>query len=175
MYPGAFARFGRICDLIVPVPPLNVIHADYPTRLANLGGLVLIDFLNLAPEVDGDPQEHVLRTIDAAAEFGTVAVLARVRNSRPPPHESRKRLLGRLGELQDQLRCVSLAVEGAGFRVVAFRSFVAAARLLNLTAVPVELFGHLPDARAEVAKRYAVTPEIDARITEFFGTDASDG
>lgn len=147
---------------------LQLIRADYPAKIGRIEGLVLLDFVGLAPEVHGDPNPEVLDTIDAAAMHERVALLARVRDTRPPPPESRSAMMDRLKSVQDKLACVAIALEGAGFRSVAFRSFISAARLIGVIKIPVEIRPTFAAAMADVVRWYPLDGTQRQTVEAFF-------
>lgn len=149
-------------------PELEILLPDPPARVAHLGSAVLIDVAGLMPEVHGDPNHEILAAIDAAAETGEIAMFCRVRNSRPPPPGTREQLLSRMTELHEQVRCVVFSLEDAGFRGVAFRSFISAARLLHVVKLPIEVFGDLDRARVAFTERARPSPSHLASIDQFF-------
>jgi hypothetical protein len=151
---------------------IELLRPEYPARIGRIDGLVLIDFVGLLPEVHGDPNEDVLNAVDAAAQYDRVALLIRVRDSRPPPAESRAKIFERLQEIQDKLACVAIALEGAGFRAVAFRSFVSAARLVGVVRVPVEIRSDIEAATALLEDNYVLDTAQRESITEFFAAAA---
>lgn len=91
--------------MAAPSHALEIVSNDYPARMARAGNLVLIDFLDLVPEVHGDPHSLLVGQIEEALRYGSVAIFARLRNSRPPPSESRSDLTHEhhqaLGEFYD--------------------------------------------------------------------------
>lgn len=152
---------------------LEILRPDYPARLAHLAGMVLVDFVDLAPEIHGDPNSDVLRALDLADAWPQVGVIARTRDSRPPPPESRELLGQRVQALGDKLRCVNIALEGSGFRTVAFRSFISAARLLRIVKTPIEIHGSLSEAVSSAYRVLDVSAGLRGPVDQFFGL--SDG
>ena len=90
---------------------LEVLREDYPARIAHARGVVLLDFVGLQPEVHGDPNPQVLEAIDLAARQERFALVARVRDSRPPPPESRTAIMEQLQAIQHKIACVAIALE----------------------------------------------------------------
>lgn len=116
---------------------LEVASDAYPARVARLGGWVLIDLLRLNPDEHGDPFPLVEAQLTKARLCDHVVLVVRVRDSRPPPEQTRAELTAVLRALGPKLAVISISLEGMGFRAVAFRSFVSAARLLGLVQRPL--------------------------------------
>ena len=150
---------------------LQVERPDYPARLGHVGSVVLLDVIGLAPtRPEEDPGHDIMDAIDRARGSGSVAILARIKNSRPPPGPMRKALLTKFASLGDSLKCIALAIEDTGLRGSAFRSFVSAARLLNAAPAPVIVAAHLDEAIDELAVELRFRLALMRPIRQFFAT-----
>lgn len=141
---------------------------DYPARIGRIDGLVLVDFIGLMPEVHGDPHEEMMATLDIAEQHDPLAMLIRIRNSRPPPQDTRDELVKRMLGLQDRMRCICIAVESSGFRGVAFRSFLAGARLLGAVEAPLEVAAKLDEAKKLFAQHVPEYGSFEPLVEKFF-------
>lgn len=151
-----------------------VTKGNGPARIAHYGGWVFIDIADLDPDEHGDPYPYIERAVDAAARHTKVFIVVRARNSRPPPAETREMMMTRFGGLGSRLACISVALEGGGFRQIAMQAFVAAARLLGVVELPVRTSKGLSDAldhALSVAETSAgAEPVPSSRVfEEFFG------
>ena len=117
----------------------------------------------------------MMATLDIAEQYEPLAMLIRIRNSRPPPQETREELVERILGYQDRMRCICIAVESTGFRGVAFRAFLAGARLVGAVDAPLEVAAKLDEARRIFAARVPEYGELEPLIEEFFDVPAPDG
>ena len=108
-------------------------------------------------DLDGfNPRDHefpiaaLLQAHDAATASGSVAMLARVRNTRPPAAEVRSLVQAKVRDIGEAMAVISIAVEEAGFRGAAFRSVVSGARLVGLITAPVEISTSLDEAKGRL-------------------------
>lgn len=151
-----------------------IIH-DYPTRLARFDGVLLVDFVGHVPEKHGSPHVHVMKALDEIiGEHTRVGMLGRIRDSRPPEDTDRRELTERLRDLGDRLVTVDLAIEGAGFRGVAFRSFMSALRLMGIAKIPINVHTELTAARASFSRTELATPDLLAAAEKFFTNSAAE-
>lgn len=154
---------------------LDWILHDYPTRLARCDGVLLVDFVGHVPGQHGSPHEHVMKALDEiVAEFPRVGMLGRIRDSRPPDDADRRELTDRLRDLGDRVVTVDLAIEGAGFRGVAFRSFTSALRLMGIAKIPVNVHTELTAARTSFANTELATPDLLSAVEKFFTDPAAE-
>ena len=147
---------------------LDVVQGAYPARVARLGGWVLIDLLRLNPDLHGDPFPIVKAELAQARLHDEVVLVVRVRDSRPPPEQTRSDLTAVLRALGPKLAVISISLEGMGFRAVAFRSFVSAARLLGLMDTPLYVSTDLSRAMDLAAEHASVASEDLDVVRRFF-------
>ncbi len=145
------------------VNSVNSVNSD-PIREGRLHvdeheGLVLVAFEQLVPRLHGDPVPHVLASLERAAAREKIAVFVHLRDSSPPGSESRKAAFARLGELREKIAAVVVILDGASLRVTAFRSFLVAARMMNLVRLPIHPCASIEQGRSELEMRY----ELNAR------------
>lgn len=157
---------------------LDIIADDYPARVARVGGWVLVDLWGLTPDLHGDPFPLVRDALQRAKAHAPVALVVRVRESRPPPAETREKVQATMRELGSDLAVVSIGLEGMGFRAIAFRSFVSTTRLLGIIKAPLVVSTSLEQA-LDVALSEASGSEVgEAVVRGFFeageGTRSTD-